>query len=514
MIRDPIDIYNEHFKAVRNQLRKYHVGELVGYCLALLPHSLPTHATMRTYQRYPPWMLLMLTKWALVHGDMRTAALGKLNDRRFEDLINRMHAIDGDLPLPSTFETPYFFLRKIAYQQFWYHNILPSGGYVARQYAMFSELENNHRFRSWLITLANITIEDALDLSFAVITRFSTHPTENWVSPSWFDALKPDYDDALVEKYLDFVTATPERLRAYLRDREPSGKRHYFEWHEPTPLMKFPLIELEERFYAYSRPVLFQSINHLLFDRLREYDPERFMSAFSGIFERYIESGIIETGYEYLSEDDLVGQLPAGTATTDFLIFDGSAHIYVEVKGTELSLRGMVGEYYDQVFDQAKNSVIRGVAQGLNCAAEFESRNRTAGFNSIEYNFLLVVTFKPTFLPRGGVLFADELTSRLASRLTTTLDQQKIAFDKIYFISVQEWDLLVSAVVNKGDSMASVIHRIVENDRSAATARFVIEQHIAEMYPDMGLPPYLNKRLDQGTARLETVLERAKGSAS
>ena len=70
-------------------------------------------------------------------------------------------------------------------------------------------------------------------------------------------------------------------------------------------------------------------------------------------------------------------------------------------------------------------------------------------------------------------------------------DQEWIPLDHMFFLSVDDLDLLVECVRQGYGTLASTLHTAVEADRAPDTKRFVFREHLTERYPDAGLPEYL-----------------------
>ena len=127
------------FKRVRNRLGKHYPKEVIFACISRL--AKPNSTTIKEMRHYPPWLLLLLVKWTLLHGEYYSSQRRHLTDRDFTCLVNLLHDFSGKITLPN----PSLFLRNVAFQQFWFQEHL-SGARLARQSLMFGHLEPNHPF--------------------------------------------------------------------------------------------------------------------------------------------------------------------------------------------------------------------------------------------------------------------------------------------------------------------------------------------------------------------------------
>ena len=181
--------YLTAFKRVRDRLRKFHAQDIILLALSRLHAHRPDNLAALGQQ--PPWFLLLLLKWTIIHSDFRDVTKRELGDAEFNRLINLMHRVDASLRLPEKYKTPLMFLRGMAYQQFWHQNT-PSRSGVSRQSILFRNLDPSHRFRTWFLEQTGIGIDHWIDMSFMLLAGLLSEGRHS-IRETYFDPVQSQY---------------------------------------------------------------------------------------------------------------------------------------------------------------------------------------------------------------------------------------------------------------------------------------------------------------------------------
>lgn len=96
-----------------------------------------------------------------------------------------------------------------------------------------------------------------------------------------------------------------DNLREYLTIEDKSIKNISYEFHEQSPLKNYPLLIYGDRYYCYSRILLFHAIESFIYDKLRTANPQAFMNRFGQIFETYVEKSLTYGKLNFIKEEDL-----------------------------------------------------------------------------------------------------------------------------------------------------------------------------------------------------------------
>ena len=491
--------YYDAFKRVRNRLRKFDPVHIVLTAISRL-HSQESR-DIETIRHQPPWFLLLLIKWTIVHGDFVPSIKRELTDLEFKRLLNLIHDVDRSLRGPSHYDDLLLFLRGMAYQQFW-HQKEPSRSAMSRQALLFRGLDPAHRFRKWFREETGIELDDWIDLSFMLLAGLLSKDA-HFVTDGFFDPVQDRYPASVTRAFLESVSKTPAEIREYLSSLEEEKRRGSTEFRERTPLVRYPLINLAGRHYYYSIPVLLYSLENFVYDTLRRHDPVGFMVSFGPSFERYVRKGLEYLGTSFLTEDEIQGRTGAGKII-DFLLAGDGTNILIDAKGVEMNHGGMTSHRPEVVTGQAKSSIIKGITQAIETADGLAHGNDQNWVR--ENNFLLIVTFKDLYLGTGADFYRYVVQERLQKALKGDPEQSIVPLEHMYFVSVDEFDYLIQSLKASGISMGTVLRYAVEGDREPQTKRLQLSQHLVERFGPLSPPDYIQKEFQSLIGRAAQAL--------
>ncbi|MFC1629220.1 hypothetical protein ACFL3H_08940, partial [Gemmatimonadota bacterium] len=155
----------------------------------------------------------------------------------------------------------------------------------------------------------------------------------------------------------------------------------------------------------------------------------------------------------------------------DFLVDCGSARVLIDAKGVDLAILGKVTFDPDVLARRTKNSVLKGVEQGLEVADRLPDRRPT---------YLLLVTYKELYLGNGQRFFSAVGKEEYQSLAQKHDASTWIPPEHIYIVSVQSFEFLVECIRN-GLNLADTLRNAVSRDMQGMTmGKFVFSQHLEE----------------------------------
>jgi hypothetical protein len=267
-----------------------------------------------------------------------------------------------------------------------------------------------------------------------------------------------------------------------------------YEFYEQSPLKRFPLLEVEGRYFCYSPVLLVHSTNSFVFDTLKQADPNGFMNSFGTIFEKYIASGFSYSKVPFISEKEIQATIGRLHKVVDFIVFDDDTAILIDAKGVELPVLGMLTHLHDVLSDKTRTSILKGVSQACATWHALATHSRIGEFslgNRVPY--LLVVTYKQLYLGTGVDFLTHVASDFYADLLQQYGGRSPIPPEHIYFISASDFDYLMETI-HKGQSLKTILVDSVARDSQLSTKRFIFSQHL--MQYGTNIPVYLEREFD------------------
>lgn len=489
---------NEAFKRVRNRLRKHSPLEIVSACIKKLNQQ--AIDKIQHLRMYPPWRLLLLIKWTFIYGEYLSPDRRKLTVNDFNYLLNLMHDFEGSLRLPDEYDNIFLFFRNMAFQQFWLQREF-NMAYFARQGLLFGRLENGHPFKRIFIEKCGVSIPEFIELAMMLMTRFTVEKQMS-VTSNWFRTVANKYKPGTIQKFLDLLSIDFDSLREklvveeqHVRQKQPKRKI-YYEAYEKTPLRESPLLKHDSKFYPFSQELLARCLETFIYDTLRNDDPNDFMNKFGSIFEKYVGKSISETKIKYFTEEQLADILPGRGKLVDYLLIDRNNKIFIDAKGVEMSYLGMVGHEPEVITDKTRTSIVKGIQQGFETAKRLDNIERIEGIETEKgNNYLIVVTFKDMYVGNGPDFYEYLAKDTLNKIIWQSGNRASIPFEHMYFMSIDDFDLLTSGIASGEISLTEILDYAVKCDAKWEAKKFTFEQHIYDKYPNTKAPMWL---IDEG----------------
>ena len=159
----------QDFKPIRNRLRKHSPVSIIEHCVARL-HD-PNLWTSDAVRHYPPWNLLLVIKWSLLHGDFDDPRKPRASLNDLNRITNALLQLGDKVRMPNEYPSVWLFLKNIAFQQFWLQREV-GAAQIGRQELLFASSFTPRYIREAFEARFAMSIEDFLDLSFMLLARF------------------------------------------------------------------------------------------------------------------------------------------------------------------------------------------------------------------------------------------------------------------------------------------------------------------------------------------------------
>lgn len=480
------------FKPVRNKLKKCNRDDIVGKCRSLL-HSVDPR-NPQDLSKAPPWSVLLLLKWAFLYAEKRGEVISPSAFLRLVQVVKDLEPHAGlpqqDLPILA-------FMRGVFNQQAALQRDV-NGPDFARQDLMFGELSPTHGIRQQFAEVTGMELADALDLSLVMTSAFLKGKRD--VGEGYLAELHSSFSADSVESFIRLVSQDKNEMRGFLQTHA-NTKHSAMEYRELSPFATCPLIRDKGSLQLIYGPALYDAMTHLVYRTLRRRLGHDFAELFGSVFEAYLENGLVLYGRHYESESRLRRLLGDGKVV-DYLLCEDQANVWIEAKGVELTLPGMVAQDPALVVRQIEGSVIKGIVQAGGAA----SRLKGSGLDGRKglRNYVLVVTHEDLFLGNGE-LFVHSIANS-SEALRGVLGGGMIKAQDIFCLSAREYDALISCLAASGDSMTVVLDAISANHQEFLQ----VGQHLSMRYADIGSPDYLKERRSH---LMNRIMRRLEGRA-
>jgi hypothetical protein len=488
------DVLYVLYKQVRNCLRKHSPDSVIAHSIGALHKAAQGgYEVMRYYQ---PWNILLLIKWTIQEADSvshrRPAA--KLDD--VHKALNTLQEMGAHVRMPTEYEHHHFFMRHLAFQQFWLQH--PANvATIARQELLFCSLPQNHSFQRDFFRLTGIRCAEFTLLSFVLAVMFISDSKRTTVKRENFSNLDPKLISETLDIFLSKISKDTPSLHDIMANDLEGKKSIVDQLISPTPLVNFPLWKAGQDFIAYHPTLLFRSLENYIYRILKADNPGEFQAKFGLIFEKHVESCLSNSNVSFMQESELTKTLGGSGKCVDFLIVEDDCNILIDAKGVEISQLGRVAHEPEIVFRSLKSSVQKAIKQGMGTAQRIAAAHATGEklFGKSK-NFLLIVTYdslnlgsNTEFVNMFGQKVVDDLKKEFGSPLP-------VPIENFFFLDIHEFEYLLAGVYEKQTTVMTALLHAQKNDSNPKTHKFLFIQHLESLLTQPRRLPCLQSAFD------------------
>ena len=191
------------------------------------------------------------------------------------------------------------------------------------------------------------------------------------------------------------------------------------------------------------------------------------MRKFGSMYEELLNSSLSSIGVNFVTENDLVQHFGnrRGRKFVDFVVVDKACNIFIEAKGVSLRWDVMVTDIPESIAKRSETSIEKGIRQAYNLAANLLPGTNVSGIEvGCGDNFLLLVTFKDTYLCNGQFYYNNIDSNVIDEIIANEGKGELIPLSHIFFISVDELELLLAQVAHGPKSISEWLALAVDKE--------------------------------------------------
>jgi len=249
----------------------------------------------------------------------------------------------------------------------------------------------------------------------------------------------------------------------------------------------------------YNPQLLNRYFEHFIFDKVKSWDSQRAYEKFTKVFEKYIEKTLRFYDINLVTENEIQKAYGREGKQIDFVVLEDQSNIYIDAKGVALNDQGMVSHSCDIVTQRAYH-LTNAIDQAHDVLRKVEEQGTSGLINLKPNNYILVVTYKEFFISNGKTLenFASDKLQKVLGKYKT-----QIPLENIYFLTVDEFDLLCDLIQKSGKSFKHFLDIAKLEDSNPDTSSFTLGMKVDSWRRDLDIH-------DLAKARSEEILDRIK----
>lgn len=486
------DAYGK-YKEVRNQIKQINNKDLLKIIINFL------HSDFNPKRRHH--LLLLLLKWSLANYEESNMQTKSIDDRFFRKIMGKLYEFINFCGAESNINNSFKIGGRLLYQQYWLQTTMGKEN-LARSFFLFSKIAEQDEIKELVVKKTSLTPLEFYQLSFLVFSQFNRPPIQS-TSLEDFRGISPILQEKLKlyfsELSLTLLEAKDFSRKSFLYQRDQSkstlendqekekiNQNFYLQIYERSPFIVKPFIYIDDKYWLIAPQLFNEAMKYHLYN-IFSTGGKLFRRKFGPIFQDYIEEGLKYTGLLFKTEQQLKIKLPENSKCPDFSVELEDAIIIFEAKATQADDRAQQIQDNDYFYKTLEGSVIKGIIQGSSFAKHAQGLNKKV--------YLIVVTYKDMYLGPTCNAWDEFIKGKLPDEYTKIIDPQNI-----YFMSVEDFDLLIKAVSVEHSNLIKILDHVSTQDlKSGYAARFFIRHHIKELFPEhreWENLPYLEEAFD------------------
>ena len=215
-----------------------------------------------------------------------------------------------------------------------------------------------------------------------------------------------------------------------------------YEYFEPTPFSRYPLIRHDENYFIISPDLLLDCLAQFVYDVLRDDNAEVFMNKFGGMFEDLVEQSIRSVYADVVTESDLKRDFTysANQRFVDFVIANDESNVFIETKAVAMRFDGIVTDRPGTIRVRSKSSVLKGIEQAYSLANALANGEEILGLKMRDRtNYLIIVTFKDLYVGNGR-LFREFIAPDEVDKIISKYGGEEfIPLSNVFIVSIDDF---------------------------------------------------------------------------
>ncbi|WP_244140327.1 GapS1 family protein [Pantoea agglomerans] len=435
-----------------------------------------------------PWCCFLALKWKLTEPNKLESREMKYND--FVNVVNRVYDLQNEVSglydnnkillsirrmvvNQKLYQTPLKIeLNTLARQYYWYTNF--GGGYFERNFKSLYglTLDEYYKISAYFALLSGV--QDKKESAHISINVYLVH-------------LIPYFGAKTLKRYLDLVSIKPRDFRLFMEEYKDE-KQKEIEYFLDTPMLRKPFIHTNEGLIILSKHILRASLTATVPFLFKMELASAYKEKFGKAMELYV-GALLDEVFEIVTKESETlklyrkNDMPDNTKVVDFIVHENESFVYIDSKAIEPDKTVKYSNDAIAIKQRLGNSFIKGVLQGQDCASAMNKINKRDDKGN---DSLIIITHMDHYISTGQTI-EDMLDKSFFEMVKAKYQGLPISKDRIYYMTIDEFELLVEVCKVKKTTITSIIDACCKSDSSSNTQKFNVMMHLHNISPE-GIP--------------------------
>ncbi|WP_224652854.1 hypothetical protein [Pectobacterium versatile] len=426
-----------------------------------------------------PWCSFLAMKWKILIKERKHAIAMTRAD--YVDVINLIYALQTEASELSKKKDAFLSVRRMLINQSLYQlddSFLQSS--LVRQYVWYCESGDKY-YSDKFYEISGFELKTYYSISHYLFALAAINKRESFfihVNELMLH-LVPFYGLDNVKKYINFISLRLVDLYGFF-DNFRYDDTSEMEYYEDTPFLKKPFLLVDNGLVVFCSAIMKYGLLTMVPDLMKLNFKGEYKEHFGRQLESYVGCFLEKKDYIYYSESQLKDKykFASKSKVVDFFIEESDGVVFVECKAIEPANYVKVNIEPDSLKNRLNDSFIKGIFQGQECAACIQDKDAEI---MEKKNCMLIIVHREHYISNAKTL-RDNIYIDLDCDVIEAAGKMLIRAERIYYLTIDEFEFLLTACKEKHVTINDFMDYCVENDSKASTMKFKINMHFKEFF--------------------------------
>jgi len=178
---------------------------------------------------------------------------------------------------------------------------------------------------------------------------------------------------------------------------------------------------------------------------------------------------------------------------TDFLLPFEEFNLLIELKAIEMSPIAQVNPTNEVLENELQESVCKGVVQGYSLINSLKYGNDNLNLKNRNEFYLMILTYKNLYLGPSSLVWDEFLKDTVENILIkNAISIDLISPNRIVFLSIEEFDLLVSILWERKGNIKDILKLVEESSGNPKKMKYTFAQYLDDYSSEKMSHPILD----------------------
>lgn len=431
-----------------------------------------------------PWCCYLAMKWKFCVKEKKPAK--KMGSKDFIDIVNLIYKLQLEASNLVFDDKVMLSLRRMMINQLLYQSTDKfNANSLTRQYVWYC-LNDESYYKDKFLECTGLHLECYYKMAYYFTVISCINPeVESEVIPfkHLIINLVPMFGPDQVKKFLELTCLKVEGIRDFIAPYK-LDRNITTEYYEDTPFLSKPIFLDSDGVVILCKRIMKSGFVNLVPELLKQVYKESYKEKFGETMELYVSHFLEKYEYDFKSERE-IKKIYSDNAiknckSVDFVISEGDSIVYVDSKAIEPARFVKTSNNAQLLKERLNKSFIKGIYQGQECAFNL---NEIGMRKPSLKDSMLIVVHRDHHIS-NAMAVQSLINPDLSIDLSEKYHEIPIDLKRIYYITIDEFELLLMMCKQKELSINEFIDMCVEKDSSPHAQKANLSMHIYELAPE------------------------------